>query len=638
MAANVTDTPAHEPVRSRRHRTEPLSALSLAALGVVFGDIGTSPLYAFQQCFSGEFPAAVTPANILGILSLIFWALVVIVCVKYVTFLLRADHDGQGGTLALLAQLMPSRSATPLGLSTLALLVVFGSSMLYGDGAMTPAISVISAVEGLDVWTKAAHPFIVPIAVLILIGLFAVQKRGTGRIGNLFGPIMLVWFSAIGVLGLFSVMRDPAIFRALDPAYAIEFFIHNGARSLLIFGAVVLCVTGCEALYADLAHFGRKPITTAWAFAVMPALLLNYFGQGALTMAHPQAIHSPFFRLVPAWGIIPMVLLATVATVIASQALISGIFSLTQQAMQLGFTPRFRIVHTSRHFAGQIYMPTINAMLGIICIIVVITFRSSERLGGAYGLAVTITMLMDTIAFSQLLRHRWKWPAWQWAPLIALFLVWEIAFLIGNGSKFVSGGWVPFVIALALFALFTTWNRGRRRMMASLSDHVMPVKDFLREVKEPTFVSGTAFFLSPDPHGIPFVLRHQWMRSHIVFDTVVLLTIMHASQPFVHPEQRLEIEEITPRLIRVKAWYGFMQEPRINDILKHLRERRPGVDFSHPTYYLASPKIRDAHGRSALPSWQRNLFRWMTRNARPLTDSLGLPPNNVIEFGVEVKI
>jgi KUP system potassium uptake protein len=638
MATHVGEAQAHEPVRARRHRTEPLSALSLAALGVVFGDIGTSPLYAFQQCFTGEFPAAVTPQNILGILSLIFWALVVIVCVKYVGFLLRADHDGQGGTLALLAQLMPARAATPMGLSTLALMVLFGSSMLYGDGAMTPAISVTSAIEGLDVWTRAAHPFIVPLAVIILIGLFTVQKRGTGRIGILFGPIMLLWFTAIGVIGLFSVIRYPAIFAALDPAYAIEFFVRHGFASLLIFGAVVLCVTGCEALYADLAHFGRKPITAAWAFVVMPALLLNYFGQGALTMRDPHAIHAPFFNIVPRWGLVPMVVLATVATVIASQALISGVFSLTQQAMQLGFTPRFRIVHTSKHFAGQIYMPTINALLGIACILMVITFRSSERMGSAYGLAVTITMLMDTIAFSQLLRCVWRWRAWQWVPLIALFFVWELAFLIGNASKFLSGGWVPFAMALALFTLFTTWNRGRRRLMASLGEHIMPVEQYLREMKEPTVVSGTAFFLSPDPHGIPFVLRHQWMRSHIIFDTVVLLTIMHAPQPFVHPEERLEIEQMAPRLMRVKAWYGFMQEPRINDILHHLRKKRPDVDFSHPTYYLASPKIRDAHGEGALPNWQRHLFRWMARNARPLTDSLGLPPNNVIEFGVEVKI
>ena len=637
MQATVEQAP--DTVRARRHRTEPLSALSLAALGVVFGDIGTSPLYAFQQCFTGEFPAAVTPQNVLGICSLIFWALVVVVCVKYVGFLLRADYDGQGGTLALLAQLIPpKRAATPMGLGALALLVLFGSSMLYGDGAITPAISVISAVEGLDVWTRAAHPFIVPIAVLVLIWLFAVQKRGTGRIGNLFGPIMLLWFAAIAVTGIFGIFQYPKVVAALNPVYAIEFFMHNGPISLLIFGAVVLCVTGVEALYADLAHFGRKPITLAWYALVFPALLLNYFGQGALTIADPRAIHQPFFRLVPSWGIIPMVLLATVATVIASQALISGVFSLTQQAMQLGYTPRFRIVHTSRHFAGQIYMPTVNALLGIVCIVLVVTFRSSEHLGGAYGLAVTITMLTTTIAFAQLLRRRWMWPAWQWVPLITLFLLWEVSFLIGNASKFISGGWVPFAMALGLFTLFTTWNRGRRRLMDGLLEHTMPTEQFLKEAKEPTVLSGTAFFLSPDPRGIPFVLQHQWLRTHIIHDTVVLLTIMHASAPFVHPENRIQAEQITPRLLRVKAWYGFMQEPDIHDILKHLRKSRPDIDFSHSTYYLAHPAIRDDRSPHGLPNWQRNLFRWMNRNARPLTDTLGLPPNSTIEFGVEVRI
>ena len=636
----TTEAPAAETVRSRRHRTEPLSALSLAALGVVFGDIGTSPLYAFQQCFTGDFPIPVTPVNVLGICSLILWTIVVVVCVKYVAFMLRADFEGEGGILALLAQLVnQKRTAMPIGLTGLALMVLFGASMLYGDGAITPAISVISAVEGLDVWTHAAHPFIVPISAIVLIGLFAIQRRGTGNIGTLFGPIMLAWFTAIGIAGVFSIVGHPQILRALLPSYGVAFLMHHGARSLLIFGAVVLCVTGAEALYADLAHFGRRPITYAWFFAVFPALIMNYFGQGAYALAHPNVVgQSSFFALIPHFLIIPMVLLATIATVIASQALISGVFSLTHQAMQLGYAPRFRIVHTSRHYAGQIYMPTVNTMLGIICIVLVVTFRSSNSLGGAYGLAVTITMLTTTVAFTQLLRTKWNWPPLKWVPLIALFLAWDIPFLIGNVSKLFSGGWVPLVMAIALFTLFTTWNRGRRRMMESLNAHVMPVEQFLREAKEPTVVSGTAFFLNPNPTGIPFVLQHEWMRSHIVFDTIVLLTIMHAGRPYVSTDRRVDIEELGPRLIRVKAWYGFMQEPRIHDILKHLRKERPNIDFSHPTYYLASPKIgvdRTPHG---LPDWQRSLFRWMARNARPLTDSLGLPPNNVIEFGVEAKI
>ena len=627
-------------MRSHRRRTEPLSMLSLAALGVVFGDIGTSPLYAFQQSLTGEYSAAQTQQNILGLCSLIFWALVSVVCIKYVTFMLRADYEGEGGDLALLAQLVQhKRTAMPAGLSPLALMVLFGASMLSGDGAITPAISVISAVEGLDVWTHAAHPFIVPLSAIILVGLFAVQRRGTGRIGIYFGPIMLLWFLTIGLAGIASIIQGPQILKALSPSYAVEFVIHNGFRSILIYGAVVLCVTGAEALYTDLAHFGRKPITYAWFVAVFPALILNYFGQGALALRSPQAASSStFFALIPHVLIIPMVLLATAATVIASQALIAGVFSLTQQAMQLGYAPRFRIIHTSKRFVGQIYMPSINMILAVVCIALVLTFRSSAALGAAYGLAVTVTMLTTSIAFMQLLRTRWKWPVWQWAPVITLFLLWDIPFLIGNGFKIMSGGWVPLAMALTLFTLFTTWNRGRRRMLESLSSHVMPVDQFLAEVKEPTYVSGTAFFLNPDPKGIPFVMQHEWVRTHIVFDTIVLLTIMQAGRPYVSPENRVEIEQLAPRLMRVKAWYGFMQEARIHDILAHLRKARPEVDFSHPTYYLASPKINEDDTPHGLPSWQRNLFRWMARNARPITDSLGLPPNSVIEFGVEVKI
>jgi KUP system potassium uptake protein len=627
-----------EKTRSRRSK-EPLSALALGALGIVFGDIGTSPLYAFSLCFAGEYPARVTPQNILGILSLIFWALVIVVTMKYVIFMLRADFDGEGGTLALLAQLVPiRRAAKPLGLSAIALLMLFGAAMLYGDGAITPAISVISAVEGLNVWTQAASPYIVPISVVILIGLFMIQRRGTGGIGFLFGPIVFVWFLVIGVLGALAIAKHPLVLLALNPIYSFEFLLRNGLLSFLIFGAVVLCVTGVEALYADLAHFGRKPIAIAWATVVFPALVLNYFGQGALVLQNPHAISSPFFALVPRWGLIPMVMLATAATIIASQALISGVFSLTQQAIQMGYLPRFRIVHTSRHFAGQIYIPTINALLGIVCIILVIAFRSSDKLGGAYGLAVTITMLTTTIGFAQLLRTKWKWPAWQWVPLIAVFLSWDIPFLTGNASKFVSGGWVPVAMALALFTVFITWNRGRRRLMERLEAHTMPVDQFLKELKAPTYVSGTAFFLSPEPAGIPFVLQHGWVRSHIIYDTIVLLTVMHSPRPFVHRENRIEVEQLAPRLLRVKASYGFMETPKIQDILRLLRAQRPDVDFSHPTYYLANPKIADDTSSHGLPSWQLNLFRWLARNARPLTDSLGLPPNSVIEFGVEVKL
>ena len=640
MTAGTAVKSKNEPVRSRRQRTEPIYALALAALGVVFGDIGTSPIYAFQLALTGGYARQVTPENVLGLCSLIFWALVSVVCIKYVTFMLRADYEGEGGDLALLAQLIKhNRTNMPAGLGALALMVLFGASMLIGDGAITPAISVISAVEGLDVWTHAAHPYIVPISAIVLVILFAVQKRGTGRIGILFGPIMLVWFLCIAIAGIFSIAHAPQILLALNPLHAVGFIVRHGLRSVLIYGAVVLCVTGAEALYTDLAHFGRRPITAAWFSWVFPALALNYFGQGAMALRNPAAAeNSTFFALIPHALIVPMVLLATAATVIASQALISGVFSLTQQAMQLGYAPRFRIVHTSKRFIGQIYMPTINTMLGIVCVVLVVTFRSSAALGSAYGLAVTVTMCTTTVAFMQLLRTRWKWPVWQWLPVIALFAAWDLPFLIGNAFKIVSGGWVPLVMALTLFAFFTTWNRGRRRMLESLASHVMTVEQFLSEIKEPTVVSGTAFFLNPDPKGIPFVLQHEWVRTHIVFDTIVLLTIMQAGRPYVSPEQRIHVEQLAPRLLRVKASYGFMQEARIHDILKHLHEVRPDIDLEHPTYYLASPKISADSTPHGLPAWQLHLFRWMARNARPLTDSLGLPANRVIEFGVEVRV
>ncbi|MGZ3531765.1 MAG: potassium transporter Kup [Vulcanimicrobiaceae bacterium] len=645
LHATGASSHAHEPsqpveMQTSRRRAAGMSTLAVAALGVVFGDIGTSPLYAFTQCFTGESAAAPTAQNIFGILSLIFYSLVVVVCIKYVTFLLRADYDGEGGALALLAQLVPPRkNGVPVGLGGLALLVLFGSSMLYGDGAITPAISVISAIEGIEVWTKAAHPFIVPLSAVILIGLFTLQSRGTGRIGSLFGPIMLVWFITIGAIGAVAVVHNPEVLRALDPMYALTFFAHNGLRSILIFGAVVLCVTGAEALYADLAHFGRKPITVAWYSVVFPALLLNYFGQGALALNDPKSVGVAFYALVPRWGLIPMVLLATVATVIASQALISGVFSITQQAMQLGYSPRFRIIHTSRYYAGQIYIPAVNVGLGIVCILLVFTFKSSAALGGAYGLAVTVTMLTTTITFARLLYKKWKWPIWRIVPLIALFLLFDTLFLTGNLSKVLSGGWVPLAMALTLFTLFVTWNRGRRRMMLKLTAQTMSVDEFLKELQEDTKqVRGTAIFLTPDTNGIPYALQHTWLRTHIIFENIVLLTIMNSNRPFVHPDDRIEIEDIAPHLVRVKAWYGFMQEPNIHDIVRHLRKLRPGVDFRQPTYYLASPKIRPDNSKKGLPNWQRGLFLWMTRNARPLTDSLGLPPNNIIEFGVEVRV
>jgi len=624
-------------------RPAALAPLALAALGVVFGDIGTSPLYAFQQCLTGDYPLHAVPGDVFGVLSLIFWALTIVVCVKYVAFMLRADYDGQGGILALLAHLSPANKKTgfPSRLTAVALVVLAGAAMLYGDGIITPAISVISAVEGLDVWTTAAHNFIVPISVVILLGLFWLQKRGTGSIGKLFGPVTILWFGVLGVFGGMAIWKNPGVLAAIDPYYGFAFFAHHGFKSLLIFGAVVLCVTGVEALYADLAHFGRKPITLAWYTFVFPALLLNYFGQGANLLAHPQAaLANTFYALFPSQALIPVVILATAATVIASQALITGVYSLTQQATQLGYSPRFRIVHTSSEHEGQIYMPVVTGMLAIGCVALVLAFRSSAALGAAYGLAVTVTMTTTTLAYAVLVRRNWKWPIGLTVPVIGLFLLWDVPFLAGNLLKIFSGAWLPLVIASGLFVLFITWNRGRRRMMERLAAHTMPVRQFLAESRPHVEdVGGTAMFLSPSPEGIPFVMKHQWLRTHIAFDTIVLLTIVNVPRPKVPGTERIEIEELGPRLIRVRAFYGFMQNATIADILRQLSKRRPQIDVANVTYYLASPKIYSAEKTDhPMARWQLAIYQALVRNARPLTDSLRLPPNRVVEFGVEVRL
>jgi len=622
-------------------KPSPLAPLALAALGVVFGDIGTSPLYAFRQSLSGDYPVAVDPANVYGILSLIFWALVVVVCVKYVTFVLRADYDGQGGILALLGRLSPpGESGFPSKLFPLAMVALAGAAMLYGDGMITPAISVMSAVEGLGVWTNAASPYVVPLTIAILVALFLVQKKGTGRLGMMFGPVMVLWFLTLGIFGAMGIARNPAVLGSLSPTWGIAFFARHGPQSLFVFGAVVLCVTGVEDLYADLAHFGRKPIAIAWYVLVLPSLVLNYFGQGAVALA-TGSTGDTFYALFPRSLLVPELVLATVATVIASQALIAGIYSITQQATQLGYCPRFRIVHTSEHHEGQIYVPAITAFLAIGCIALVLAFRSSAALGAAYGLAVTVTMLATTICFGVYARRVRGWSLGVVVPLVALFLVWDIPFLAGNLLKIVSGAWLPIVIAAFVLALFTTWNRGRRRMMKQLTAHTMPVDRFVTDARlSKDGAGGTAVFLTPAfEGGIPFVMKHKWLKDHIVFDTIVLLTIRNVPRPKVAAFDRIDVEELAPRLIRVRANYGFMQSATIADILRQLHKRRPNIDTGNVTYYLASPKIyAAADGGNHMRAWELNVYKWLIRNARPLTDSLMLPPNRVVEFGVEVRL
>jgi KUP system potassium uptake protein len=623
------------------HQTR-LTPLALAALGVVFGDIGTSPLYAFKQCFTTGRGFAPTEPHVLGILSLITWALILVVCVKYATIMLRADNDGEGGTLALLAQLRPtSRIGIPAPLTFVALMLLFAAGMVFGDGVITPAISVLSAVEGIGVATTAAQPFIVPITGAILIGLFLVQSRGAGRIGTVFGPLMIAWFAAMAIGGGAALVRDPHVLVALNPVHATRFITHNGPGAILVLGAVVLCVTGVEAMFADLAHFGRPAIRLAWYAVVFPALLLNYYGQGALTLGDPHVLENPFYSLYPGWLLMPMVVLATIATVIASQALITGAFSLTQQAVQLGYLPRLRVVHTSHSVEGQIYMPLVNTLLAVSCLALVVAFRSSDRLGAAYGLAVTVTMLADSLVIGWVLTRRFGWALWKAVAMVTIFLIVDLAFLIGNLPKFLEGGYIPVGIAVIVFTLFTTWVMGRRRLAIALSKLSTPVAEFVKEVdhKPATFSDSTAIFLTPHPEGIPFILRHHWLRTRILQEEVVLLTITSTRHPYVDPAERVQIEPIVPRLIRVTARYGFMETPNVNEILSHCRPNLPPeINLQEADFFLARPRIVPRTDKHRFPKWRRWLLAWMMRNATPLTDTLGIPPDRIIEFGVALKV
>jgi KUP system potassium uptake protein len=620
-----------------------LGVLGLAALGVVFGDIGTSPLYAFRQCFQGGSAPAPTPENVLGIASLIFWTIVGVVCIKYATFILNANHQGEGGTLALLGLIYPTaptQAARQGPLPAIAIVILFGTAALYGDGFITPAISVVSAIEGIDVATPALDNLVVPITVVILLGLFALQPRGTGRIGALFGPVMVAWFVTIAALGALAIVQRPDVLRALDPRFALAFTLHGGMTTVVVLGATVLCVSGVEALYADLGHFGIGPIRLAWYAVAFPALALNYFGQAALTLSSPHALDvSSFYALVPARGLYPMVALATAATIIASQALISGAFSLTQQAVQLGYVSRLAIVHTSREQEGQIYMPFVNFVLAVGCIVLVITFKHSANLADAYGLAVTITMLTTTIAYAALTRTAWKWPWWQTIAVTAFFLMFDGSFLVGNVPKIPTGGWIPLLTAIVVFSVFVTWYNGRRRQARTMRKMMVPVEEFVEELKRepPHERVGTAVFLTAHPDGVPYA--HQWLRAHILFDIIVLLTLVYERRPHVPASERISFEELHEgTFYRVTAHYGFMELPSVKDILEQCHRREPRSNFTDAMFYLSESTICPAGHSHKMPHWQRLLFAWMVTNARPIEDVLEIPAERIVKVGVTVPV
>ena len=620
-----------------------IAVLALGALGVVYGDIGTSPLYALRECFVGPGALPVTPQNVLGILSLIFWSLTMVVSVKYLAFVMRADNEGEGGILALLALVTPKNVNGSSRRAGLLLLGLFGAALLYGDGVITPAISVLSAVEGLRVATSRFEPFILPSAVAILLGLFAVQKRGTAGLGAVFGPTMLIWFGAIGTLGLITILQqhphDVSVLSAVNPWHAVDFFLAHRTRAFLSLGAVVLCITGGEALYADMGHFGPKPIRLAWYSVAFPALLLNYFGQGALLLAEGDAVTNPFFELAPAWALLPLVTLATVATIIASQALISGAFSLTQQAVQLGYAPRLTIVHTSGTTEGQIYVPEVNSALMITCVMLVLGFKTSSSLAGAYGIAVTGTMAVTTLLFYVVTRERWHWSVFKAAAVVAVFLVFDLAFFAANLTKLFDGGWFPLVVGLLVFTVMTTWKRGRAEVARLLEAGSVPLDVFLADlaVQRPPRVAGTAVVMTSNPQGIPPVLLHHFKHNKALHNRIVLLSVLSEKRPEVDDRQRIEIADLGHGFYRVVARFGFMESPRIQRILALCAEKSLDFDLMSTTFVLGRETLL-ASGRSHMARWRKRLYAFLARNAPPATAYFEIPPNRVIELGAQIEI
>jgi KUP system potassium uptake protein len=613
------------------------AGLALAALGVVFGDIGTSPLYTLKTCFDTA-NVAPTAANAIGIVSLLVWALFFVVCIKYVTVLMRVNHDGEGGILALLALAEPPKiHGVRIKASWLVWVVVIGGAMLIGDGMITPAISVISAVEGIGVATSAAQPFVVPISAGVLIALFAVQWRGTQSVGRVFGPVMVAWFLAIAASGLVAIVAHPVILAALDPRRALGFAFHHGIYGFLIFGAVVLCVTGAEALYADMSHFGRKPIALAWYGLVLPALLLNYLGQGAVLVADPKALASPFYALTTGPLLWPMVALATAATVIASQSLISGAFTISEQAIALNLSPRLAVLHTSRDQRGQVYVPVINTALGFACLALVLTFRSSDRLAAAYGLAVACTMMATDIAFYVVATQVYKWPKRWVAPLVALFLALDATFILAGLPKFFDGAWIPLAISVLVTAVAITWLEGRRGVAKVLTEQQMPVAQFLAEYpKLERPAEGTMVLLTGDPNGVPFVRNHRWIVPRLGRERVALLTIVSGGRPYVDERERVSIERPTDGFARISASFGYMERPRIQPILDACKLRDFDIDGATTTFIYADPVIlRKVKG---LPRWQRRLFGFLHRLSKPLAEELRIKPERRVELGLEVDV
>jgi len=629
-----------EPTPAPNPRDVPLRApLLLATLGVVYGDIGTSPLYALRECFAGSHPVQPTPENVFGLLSLTFWALIIVISIKYIAFVMRADNRGEGGILALTALVTPVRAAARDRRAFLVLLGLFGAALLYGDGMITPAISVLSAVEGLAVATPLFNPYVVPITLVVLIALFLLQRRGTAGVGAMFGPVMLAWFLTIGALGLREVVMEPRVLAAVSPLHAVAFFRNNGFHALLVLGSVFLVVTGGEALYVDMGHFGKRPIRLTWFTLVLPALVLNYFGQGASLLRDPSASSNPFYRMAPEWALYPLVVLATAATVIASQAVISGAFSLTRQAIQLGYMPRLEIHHTSAVERGQIYVPSVNWVLMLACIGLVLGFGTSTDLAAAYGVAVTTDMVFTTLLFYAVASKRWHWSPLKLLPLVALFLVVDLSFWGGNILKVPYGGWFPLAAGAAIFTLMSTWKAGRQLLGERLKSGILPLQTFVGEMAsyQITRVPGTAIYMYGDPQGTPPAVLHSLKHFRVLHERVLFLAVVTEEEPRVPKEQRMRMEELGQGFFRVILRYGFMEEPNVPRELQHLHLDGRTLAPQQTTYVLGRETLL-ATRRPGMPLWRERLFSVMSRNARTATSFFALPPNRVVELGMQVEL
>lgn len=612
--------------------------VSLAAMGVVFGDIGTSPLYTMKEVFNGPHAVPVTPDNVLGILSLVFWALTIVVSLKYVVYIMRADNRGEGGIMALTSLALRTSKSPRLG-AAMAGLGLFGAALFYGDGVITPAISVLSAVEGLEVVTPAFKPYVLPISLIVLIGLFVIQSKGTARVGAVFGPVMLFWFTTLGVLGAMNITRHPDVLRAINPAYALSFFADNHWIGFLALGAVVLAITGGEALYADMGHFGRRPIKVAWFGYVFPALYLNYLGQGALILDNPKAVANPFYLLVPEPLLLPMVGLSTLATIIASQAVISGAFSLTKQAVQLGYSPRIHVVHTSDKEMGQIYVPNVNWLLLGAVVALVIGFRSSSALASAYGIAVTLTMMIDTVLAFVVVRALWQW---RWAPAVtflALFFTVDFGFFAANSVKIFDGGWFPLAMGLAVHTLLMTWKRGRAALSERMRQDTMPLDLFIQSMfhDPPLRVPGTGVFMTTAPDGVPRALLHNLLHNKVLHARVVLVNVVTDDIPYVPATDRVRVEELDFGFYRVFVRYGFKDDPDIPAALAMCEGQGLPFELMESSFFLGRETLIPRTGTS-LGLWRERLFILLFRNAHSAADFFCIPANRVVEFGTQIEL